>query len=310
MSTDLNVWVGAGVDPVDTEGQSRVGMDGGWRAPLAAALAVLGSTLALPGGAWAATAPRITEGPVIDGSAQVGSTVTATATWEGDPAPVASYTWLRCPRPSGSCSAIDGASTANYQVTAADLGFVLRVRLTVTNAEGSADKRSAPTTAVVAAPPPVATPTPIPTPAPTAEPQPTFDVVATPAPTPPAPPRTSASAPQMLTPFPIVRIKGVMIATGARVTRLRVTAPRGVRISVTCRGRDCPVRRYVAPPGVRRLRRFERDLAAGTRLQVIVSKPGFIGKSTVIVIRRFAAPRRTDRCLPPGAARVVRCPAA
>ena len=38
MSTDLNVWVGVGVDRVDTEAQSRVGMDGGWRAPLAAAL--------------------------------------------------------------------------------------------------------------------------------------------------------------------------------------------------------------------------------------------------------------------------------
>jgi hypothetical protein len=285
-------------------------MDGGWRAPLAAALAVLGTMLAVPGGASAATAPRITAGPVVAGTPQVGTSLTANAAWEGDPEPAASYAWLRCPKSTGSCSVIDGASTATYQVAAADLGFVLRVRLSVTNSAGSADKRSAPTTAVVAAPPPPDTPAPTPTPVPTAEPQPTFDVAASAAPAPPASPAPAPPAPRVLSPFPVVRIKGLLMATGARVTLLRVTAPRGVRISVTCWGRDCPVRRYVARPGVRRLRRFERDLAAGTRLEVIVSKPGFIGKSTVIVIRRSAAPRRTDRCLPPGATRAVRCPAA
>jgi hypothetical protein len=114
----------------------------------------------------------------------------------------------------------------------------------------------------------------------------------------------------MLKPFPIIRIKGVLTATGARVTLLSVKAPKGVHIAVACRGRDCPVRRFVPPAGVRRLRPFERELRAGTRLEILVTKPSYIGKFTTIVIRRNAAPRRSDRCLIPGARRAVRCPMA
>jgi hypothetical protein len=113
----------------------------------------------------------------------------------------------------------------------------------------------------------------------------------------------------MLDPFPIVRIRGVLTATGARVTLLSVRAPRGARITVVCRGRGCPVRRLVPAPGAGRLRPFERDLRAGTRLELTVSKHGYIGKFTVIVIRRNASPWRSDRCLEPGAKRAVRCAA-
>lgn len=292
-------------------------MDGGWRTPRVA-LVLVASMLVVPASAAAATAPEIIAGPVIDGTAQDGSVLTARAEWKGDPAPVPAWNWLRCARPSGSCAAIDGATAPTYAVTAADVGSVLRVRLSLTSSAGSDVKRSAATAVVTAAPTVTPTPTPdptptataSPTPAPAAEPQPTFDVPASPAPAAPVLTRPAATAPRMLSPFPVVRIKGLLIGAGARVTSLTVKAPRGVRISVTCRGRDCPVRWFVAPAGVRRLRRFERDFAAGTRLQVVVSKPGFIGKSTVIVIRRSAGPRRVDRCLPPGATRPVRCPAA
>jgi hypothetical protein len=101
-----------------------------------------------------------------------------------------------------------------------------------------------------------------------------------------------------------VRIKGVLTARGARVTLLSVRAPRGVRITVLCRGRDCPVRRYRARR--HRLRRFERDLRAGTRLEIRVTKRGYIGKRTVIMIRRRHAPLRSDRCLKPSG-RVLSC---
>jgi hypothetical protein len=298
-------------------------MDGGLSTPrrsIAVPLVLCGLVLAMPCDARAATAPKITSNPTIDGRPETDSVLTARAEWQGDPAPVATWAWVRCPRPRGACTAIEGATAQTYTVTAADVGSVLRVRLTVTNPLGSDDKRSAPTAPIAAAAPapvPTATPTPTPAPTPTAtattpvtEPQQTFEVATPPVAAPPVAPRPAASSPRMLSPFPVVRIKGVMTARGARVTLLRLTAPRGVRISVACRGRDCPVRRYVARPGVRRLRRFERDLSAGTRLQVLVTKPGFIGKSTVIVIRRFAAPRRTDRCLPPGVTRAVRCPSA
>jgi hypothetical protein len=59
-----------------------------------------------------------------------------------------------------------------------------------------------------------------------------------------------------------------------------------------------------------RLWRFERALRAGTRLEVRVTKPGYIGKWTKIVIRRGAAPRRSDRCLYPQTRRVAGCPTA
>ena len=118
-----------------------------------------------------------------------------------------------------------------------------------------------------------------------------------------------ASLLPFLRPFPVVRIKGVLTARGARVTLLSVRAPRGSSVTVTCRGSDCPSRRYTSPAATGRLRPFERELGAGTRLEVRVTKAGFIGKSTVFVIRRQAAPKRTDRCLPPGAKRAVRCPA-
>jgi hypothetical protein len=58
-----------------------------------------------------------------------------------------------------------------------------------------------------------------------------------------------------------------------------------------------------------RLRRFERELRAGTRLEVAVTKPGAIGKWTLIAIRRGTAPRRQDGCLDSDTKRHVRCPA-
>jgi hypothetical protein len=114
----------------------------------------------------------------------------------------------------------------------------------------------------------------------------------------------------MLKPFPRVRIRGVLTAAGARVSLLSVRAPRGARVTVVCRGSGCPVRRFGPRVGVRRLSSFERELPAGTRLEIAVTEPGYIGKLTVIVIRRNAAPWRSDRCLEPGAKRAVRCPAA
>jgi hypothetical protein len=111
-------------------------------------------------------------------------------------------------------------------------------------------------------------------------------------------------------PFPLIRIRGVLIPSGARVTLLTVRAPRGVDIVVRCRGVDCPRRRFKPRPGVRRLRPFERELRAGTRLEITVSKPGFLGKRTVIVIRSGAAPSRSDRCVDPATQRVMRCPSA
>lgn len=287
---------------------------------------LVGATL-LPGVAEAASVPVIATGPTIAGTPRVGAQLTATATWQGDPTPTAVWAWLRCARTTGQCDVVARATSATYRPVQADVGSVLRVRLRVTNTEGSAEKRSDPTAPVAAAPPPptpTATPVPPPPPppVPTAPPAPTATAVPTPAataapapvapaalPTPAPTVAPTAAPPARLSPFPVVRVKGLLTTGGARVTLLSVRAPRGSQVRVRCRGTDCPVRTYTAPTSTGRLRPFERVLRAGTRLEIRVTKPGYIGKSTLIVIRRQDEPKRTDRCLPPGARRAVRCPA-
>jgi hypothetical protein len=276
------------------------------RACGAAVVGVLVAALP-PSRADATSAPVITSGPTITGAAVVGSALTATAEWPADPATTAKWTWLRCTPKGAPCVEIAGAKQSAYTVAAADLGATLRVRLNLANHDGSASKRSEPTAVVTAAPVPTLEPTatPTPTPEPTATPAPEPDV-APPGETPTVAAATPARPP-LLDPFPVVRIKGRFTATGARVTLLVVRAPRGARIAVTCRGRDCPMRRFRPAAGVSRLRPFERSLRAGTRLEVTVTKPGYVGKVTVIVIRRHRAPWRSDRCLDPGSTRAVRC---
>jgi len=261
--------------------------------------------LLVPGTARATIAPRITVAPAIDGVAQVGAELAASATWTGDPQPTAAWAWLRCAKPTSACTVIDGAATDRYLVAEADLGLVFRARLKVTNSAGSADARSKPTAVIAAAP--IATPTPTPEPTPAPDPAPAvLDSVPAPVSL-PAVASPPPAAPKPMQPFPVVRIKGLLIATGARVTLLSVRAPRTARIEVTCQGDDCPVRRLRAPAGTKRLRRFERDLRAGTRLEVRVTSAGHIGKYTEFVIRRRAEPRRVDRCLDPRKAAPVRC---
>ena len=113
----------------------------------------------------------------------------------------------------------------------------------------------------------------------------------------------------MMRPAPLVRIRGRLTRSGARITLLTVSAPRGARITVRCLGRGCPAQRIARTASVTRLVRFERALPGGTRLIVTVTKRGRIGKHTTIAIRRGEAPTRRDRCLMPGARKPVACPA-
>ena len=128
-------------------------------------------------------------------------------------------------------------------------------------------------------------------------PPPPPPAMATPGP-PVLPGPLGASPPPMFDPFPTVRIRGRLTADGARVTRLSVHAPHGVRIVASCRGRTCPTRRVARAAGIR-LHRFERALRAGTRLDITVTKSGYIGKWTTsssgAVRRRGAA---TAACFP------------
>jgi hypothetical protein len=123
-----------------------------------AALASLVTVLALPGGGAALTQERPTNTvePRINGTAAVGATLTATSgSWTSSPTSFA-YQWVRCPRSGGQangadCAAIGGATTSSYVVSTADVDRRLRVRVTASNADGSATVASN-ATAVIANP--------------------------------------------------------------------------------------------------------------------------------------------------------------
>lgn len=154
--------------------------------------------------------------------------------------------------------------------------------------------------------PPVAAPPAAPTPAPS---PPSFEV--TPAPTPevPAAPGVApAAGPPRLEPFPVVRMKGKLARRGVRITLLSVAAPPRVRIEVRCRGRGCPRSKLSRPARpLTRLRPFERYLRSGVTLSVRVTRPGVVGKHTLIAIRGGRVPQRRDRCLVGTASRPVDC---
>jgi hypothetical protein len=147
----------------------------------------------------------------------------------------------------------------------------------------------------------------IPAPAPPPAPPPTIA---------PATQRAPASTPSLMSPFPIVRIQGRVLAHGIVVTRLTVLAPSGVLVRAVCLGarRGCPRRtvfarsRSAAVPV--RLRRMERRLRAGAVLQIYVTAPGRIGKYTRFRVRNGGPPMRRDLCMVPAAPTPSACPGA
>jgi hypothetical protein len=274
------------------------------RWPVTFAALASAASLWLPAVAGADTKPYFTYGPVIQGAAVVGSTLQVAATWAGDPTPTVQYKWGRCPPSKPNCAVIEGATGAQYVVTAADVGFRLAVEVTLTSKAGKVVDTTDPTAVVV-------TPSPPPPPPPPQDP----------APLPPAPvvPTTPAAVsapsshrplrPTLLRPFPVVRIRGYFASSGVRITLLSVRGPRSAKIRVRCIGPGCPMSALSLPSAPARLRPFERFLPAGTLLQVIVARPGRIGKYTSFLIRAHRRPLRTDRCVMPGRSRPIRCPA-
>src|SRR5688500_1458673 len=98
--------------------------------------------------------PPNTALPTITGSAVVGSALTGTnGTWTGTGITYVDQ-WLRCNSAGAECVTISGATALRYTVVAADLGRTLRLRVTATNASGSATATSAQTAVVTNAPAP------------------------------------------------------------------------------------------------------------------------------------------------------------
>jgi hypothetical protein len=252
--------------------------------------------------------PRFTRQPSLTGSAYVGHRLTAGgATWSGRPTITTYWAWLRCGSDSlWSCEVINGASASWYTVTSADRGKRLRAVLVLTNRDGRAYGVTSASSAVTnAPPPPPPTPTPVPPPVPTPAPLPSPPVVTAPpapaVPTPPVAPTPQAVAPpKMMRPAPLVRVRGYLTIRGARLTLLTVRAPKGARISVRCKGIGCPRVASAEAAKLTRLRRYEGMFRAGTRIVVRVTRRGFVGKHTLIRIRRGKPPLRFDSCLYPG----------
>jgi hypothetical protein len=102
-------------------------------------------------------APSNTREPDIDGRAEQGRTLSASrGMWTGGSLSYA-YRWVRCGldggRPDGgNCGFVLGATRSNYELTGADVGFRVRVRVTATNADGSRTVASNPTAVVVGPP--------------------------------------------------------------------------------------------------------------------------------------------------------------
>jgi hypothetical protein len=249
--------------------------------------------------------------PTVSGTTMVGNLLMASGGSWASPQPWNTSTrweWYRCNNPfAADCRLIVG-NQPTYRLDVADGGKWIAVAKVV-RFPANADCRpsteclfmaSAARGPVVLAPTPTPTPTVVATPEPTPEPTP-VPFVATPAPTPAANqgPLLSPPGPElrMMRPKPTVRVRGTLSTRGANLTLLSVRAPKRSRITVTCKGSGCPRSRYTTRQRTARARVFERNLPAGTRLEIRVQRTGYYGKSTVLRIRRGKAPFRLDRCL-------------
>jgi hypothetical protein len=107
--------------------------------------------------ARAEAVPANTAHPGIAVPPTVGDTMTATqGTWSNSPTSFA-YQWLHCPASGGAadgsdCTAVPGATRNAIGVDRSDVGNPFRVRVTATNADGSASAVSDATPATLAAP--------------------------------------------------------------------------------------------------------------------------------------------------------------
>jgi hypothetical protein len=269
-------------------------------------MSALAALFVLPGVARADTPPYFTSTPVLKGAAIVGSTLQVVPSWAGDPTPIATYRWGRCPAKGDTCTVIDGQTAGTYVVAAADVGYRIAAEITIANAVATLKPvATVPTGVVVPAPAPGPPPPPSPAPPP---PAPVASSPVTLSNTAPSLTKTT-EAPLFLRPFPVVRIRGFFARRGARITLLSVRGPRSAKVDVRCRGRGCPVGKVSLPTAQTRVHRFERFLRAGILLQIRVTRPGRIGSYTSFLIRSRKAPLRTDRCLSATRNKPIECSA-
>lgn len=102
-----------------------------------------------PTGVVSAAAPVSVGIPSISGVPEVGQTLTGRqGTWTGTPAIEYAWQWRRCDASGAGCADIPDATGPSYQLSPEDEAKALRLRVTATNAAGSASADSDPTAAV------------------------------------------------------------------------------------------------------------------------------------------------------------------
>jgi hypothetical protein len=100
-------------------------------------------------------APVNTKAPAITGTAEQDDTLSVSnGTWSNGP--TLTYAWEECNSSGSSCSAINGATSNSYALSAADVGSTIVCVVTATGPGGSTSAKTSKTAVVAAAPIPVA----------------------------------------------------------------------------------------------------------------------------------------------------------
>jgi hypothetical protein len=101
----------------------------------------------------APAAPTNTVVPAISGTTTEGHTLSATSgTWSGSPTSY-KYQWQDCNASGEACSNVSGASASTFKLAAGDVGHIVRVLVTASNAGGATQATSASVGPVGAIPP-------------------------------------------------------------------------------------------------------------------------------------------------------------
>jgi hypothetical protein len=115
--------------------------------------------------------------------------------------------------------------------------------------------------------------------------------------------------PALMSPFPVVRIRGRLTSRGVVISLLTIRAPRGALVTAKCSGKGCPkktLKARASKKGVVRLRKLERSLRAGVKITILVTQKGRIGKYTRFTILKGKAPTRRDLCTT--GSKAAKCP--
>jgi polysaccharide biosynthesis protein PslG len=129
--------------------------------PVLALLFATGATAGTPPGKQA---PTSTSPPVISGTAQTGSTLSANSGgWSGNGISFA-FQWLKCDSAGNACGLLAGQTASSHLIASTEAGSTLRVVVSAQNKNGVGTATSAPSAAVTATVAPAPAPPPPPPP--------------------------------------------------------------------------------------------------------------------------------------------------